>query len=84
MRFSTCRRCREIFSTGTVLSHRGLGPSIQQLKVDSHDKADAVKGHRTGKQWNFRKGIKKNQIHFNRGFHGSGAFKVEQNQMAAV
>lgn len=52
--------------------------------MDSYDKADAVKGNCTGKQRNFRKGIKKDQMHFNKSFYDSGTFKIEHNQMAAV
>lgn len=46
-----------IFSTGGFFHIEAeVGASIQHLKMDFCDKANAVKMHCIGKQWNFRKG----------------------------
>lgn len=50
--------------------------SIQHYKTECCDRVAAVKGHCLSKQWKFRKGMKKDQMHFNTSLLGSSLSKL--------
>lgn len=56
--------------------HMGVGSLACSSRKQCCDKVAAVKGHCIGKQWKFRKGIKKDQMHINKSLLDLGLSKL--------